>query len=125
MEVKELRGWKMSEQDVLSNVDGFWSRVPEIAYANVGDERTTFLWQRYDRNFCYPTRDNDYLVAKLFDLSLTKEICGFYVGANNCELLLLQDCKGNTTNITENVIKMILKKTKSKMKTTPAIFRHR
>ena len=117
----------MSEEDVLYTVDRCWSRISGIECANVGDERETFLWQRYDRYLWQPIRDNDYLVAKLFDLSLTKEICGMYCGGPNDkrQLLLLKDCEGNTTNITEKVIESILKKTKSKNKTRPPIFRHR
>ncbi len=126
MELKELSAYKMSEDDVLFTVDSCWSRISEIVYANVGDEHTTFMWQRYELDRWHSTRDNDYLVAKLFDLSLTKEICGMYSGTrNNCALLLLKDCEGNTTNITEKVIKSILKKTKSKKETRPAILPYR
>ena len=97
----------MKPHDILNDLKGV-SNIVEIAYGGWLDEDIKYAWQRYNLHDELPPNDVDGLVSKLFDLSMSKEICGVSVSDFGV-LLWVEDCKANTSNISINVIKRLLK----------------
>ena len=97
----------MKPNDILNDLKGV-SNVEEIAYAGMLDEDIKYAWQRSNLYDDLPVNDVDGLAQKLFDLSLSKDIC--HISTTNFGLLLwVEDCKDNTSNISSDVIEGLLK----------------
>ena len=97
----------MKPRDILNDLKGV-SNIEEIAYGGMLDKEIKYAWQRSNLHDELPPNDVDGLVSRLFDLSLSKEIC--HVSTTNFGVFLwVEDCQGNTSNISINVIKRLLK----------------
>jgi len=97
----------MKPHDILNDLKGV-SNIVEIAYGGMLDEEIKYAWQRSNLHDELPPNDVDGLAIKLFDLSRSKDIC--HISTTNFGVFLwVEDCQGDTSNISINVIKRLLK----------------